>query len=137
VRPQGFDGAVVERDRPSTGLRLRRRQHELARDRYELLKDRDGAMLKVEAPAKSDCFAAPAAGHGEQAPNLYLDALERRAAILEEWQLRDEPLMSEGSKGQWIEHPSIKMLREHDELCSRLAVPGVRRPKSSKLRSVK
>ena len=50
-------------------------------------------------------------------------AVRRRAAIAKEWRALGSPLLSEGSAGQLVEHPLLRMLREHDGLLDRLALP--------------
>jgi hypothetical protein len=81
----------------------------------------------------------------------YQDAAERREAIRQAWIEAGEPLLSEGSTGQLVEHPFVKMLREHDVLVDRLgasvrkrhrgpepsAVPGLPAPLEQKIRRVK
>jgi hypothetical protein len=62
-------------------------------------------------------------GVSEDAERLYREALERREAIHAEWVRCGRRLLSEGSTGQLVEHPLVKMLREHDMLLDRLAVP--------------
>jgi hypothetical protein len=57
----------------------------------------------------------------DDAERLYLDALARRDAIRDAWQAEGRPLLSAGSTGQLVEHPLVKMLREHDVLVERLA----------------
>lgn len=42
--------------------------------------------------------------------------MARREAIEAEWIREGEPLLSTGSTGQLMEHPLVKMLREHDRL---------------------
>ena len=51
----------------------------------------------------------------------YDDAVERREQIKLLWEQEGQPLLSTGSQGQLIEHPLLKMLREHDLLVQRLA----------------
>ncbi|MGZ4394531.1 MAG: hypothetical protein ACXVZ2_04115 [Gaiellaceae bacterium] len=51
----------------------------------------------------------------------YLAACERRHAIWSAWIAEDSPLLSVGSTGQPIEHPLVRMLRDHDLLVDRLA----------------
>lgn len=53
----------------------------------------------------------------------YASALARRQAIESEWRELGEPLMSTGSTGQLQEHPLVKMMREHDVLLDKLALP--------------
>lgn len=60
--------------------------------------------------------------HDQEALERYEDALARSAAIKELWELEGSPLLSTGSKGQIIEHPLLKMMREHDLLVQKLAV---------------
>jgi len=55
------------------------------------------------------------------AEGRYLDAVARRAAIQGEWVESGSPLLSAGSTGQLVEHPLVKMLRDHDVLVDRLA----------------
>jgi len=52
----------------------------------------------------------------------YEEASARRAAIKELWDLEGSPLLSTGSQGQIVEHPLVKMLREHDLLVQKLSV---------------
>jgi hypothetical protein len=54
------------------------------------------------------------------AENRYREAVERRDAILEAWKAEGEPLLATGSTGQLVEHPLVKMLRDHDLLVDRL-----------------
>lgn len=58
---------------------------------------------------------------------LYLDALSRRDAIRDAWQAEGAPLLAAGSTGQLVEHPLVKMLREHDVLVERLGARARRR----------
>ena len=51
----------------------------------------------------------------------YREAVERRDAIKATWEAEGSPLLAEGSVGQLVEHPLLKMLREADLLCDRLA----------------
>jgi hypothetical protein len=51
----------------------------------------------------------------------YEAACARREACENEWIALGEPLLTAGSKGQLIEHPLVKMLRDHDVLIDRLA----------------
>jgi hypothetical protein len=55
------------------------------------------------------------------AEGRYREAVERREAIREAWQAEGAPLLTTGSTGQLVEHPLVKMLREHDVLVDRLA----------------
>ena len=52
----------------------------------------------------------------------YLEAVARRDAIRDAWEAEGSPLLATGSTGQLVEHPLVKMLREHDILVDRLAV---------------
>jgi hypothetical protein len=51
----------------------------------------------------------------------YREAAERRDAIRDAWEAEGSPLLAHGSTGQLVEHPLVKMLREHDLLVDRLA----------------
>ena len=62
-----------------------------------------------------------AADFSGEAEGRYREAAERRQAILEAWQKEGEPLLATGSTGQLVEHPLVKMLRDHDVLVDRLA----------------
>jgi hypothetical protein len=62
------------------------------------------------------------ADHEAEALARYEEAQERRVAIKELWELEGSPLLSFGSQGQTIEHPLVKMLRDHDLLVQKLAV---------------
>jgi hypothetical protein len=57
----------------------------------------------------------------EDAEVRYRDAVARRDAIRDAWQAEGSPLLATGSTGQLVEHPYVKMLREHDVLVDRLA----------------
>ena len=57
----------------------------------------------------------------EDAQRRYLEAVTRRDAIRDTWQAEGSPLLATGSTGQLVEHPLVKMLREHDLLVDRLA----------------
>lgn len=84
------------------------------------------------------------------AEERYASAKARRDAIEAEWIRLNMPLVGYGSQNQEQEHVLVKMLREHDALLVKLgaelkrvhrgpvpsAVPSIRVPKSSKLRSV-
>lgn len=61
------------------------------------------------------------------AEQRYLEAVVRRAAIRDAWREEGEPLLATGSTGQLVEHPLVKMLREHDLLVDRLATAVRRR----------
>jgi hypothetical protein len=60
--------------------------------------------------------------HDAESLVRYEEAAARREQIKSLWELEGSPLLSEGSKGQLIEHPLLKMLREHDLLVQKLAV---------------
>jgi hypothetical protein len=51
---------------------------------------------------------------------LHDEAVMRRNAINEQWVGLGCPLLTSGSTGQLVEHPLVKMLREHDVLVQRL-----------------
>jgi len=51
---------------------------------------------------------------------LYTEALARRDAVAEQWAELGSPLLTNGSMGQLVEHPLVKMLREHEVLVARL-----------------
>jgi hypothetical protein len=51
----------------------------------------------------------------------YGEAVTRRDAIRDAWEAEGSPLLATGSTGQLVEHPYVKMLREHDVLVDRLA----------------
>ena len=51
----------------------------------------------------------------------YTEAVARREAIRDTWDAEGAPLLATGSTGQLVEHPLVKMLREHDLLVDRLA----------------
>jgi hypothetical protein len=50
----------------------------------------------------------------------YSEAMARRDAIRDAWEAQGSPLLTTGSTGQLVEHPFVKMLREHDLLVDRL-----------------
>ena len=54
------------------------------------------------------------------AEGRYLEAVARRDAIRDAWEAESAPLLATGSTGQLVEHPLVKMLREHDLLVDRL-----------------
>jgi hypothetical protein len=58
-----------------------------------------------------------------EAESRYLEAVARRDAIRDAWVGEGSPLLSRGSTGQLVEHPLVKMLREHDLLVDRLSLP--------------
>jgi hypothetical protein len=49
-----------------------------------------------------------------------MEALARRDAVAAEWAELGSPLLTNGSMGQLVEHPLVKMLREHEVLVARL-----------------
>jgi hypothetical protein len=55
-----------------------------------------------------------------EAENRYTEAVARRDAIQAAWEAEGAPLLTSGSTGQLVEHPLVKMLREHDLLADRL-----------------
>jgi hypothetical protein len=57
------------------------------------------------------------------AERIYAEALERRDEIMAEWEELGRPKLERGSTGQLIEHPLVKMLREHEVIVAKLAVP--------------
>jgi hypothetical protein len=59
------------------------------------------------------------------AETRYVEAMSRRDAIRDAWEADGSPLLATGSTGQLVEHPYLKMLRDHDLLVDRLGV-GVR-----------
>jgi hypothetical protein len=62
-----------------------------------------------------------------EAENRYLEAVSRRDAIRDAWEADGSPLLATGSTGQLVEHPYLKMLREHDLLVDRLGAAVGRR----------
>jgi hypothetical protein len=86
------------------------------------------------------------------AENRYAEAVARRDAIRDAWIAADEPLLATGSTGQLVEHPLVKMLRDHDVLVMRLEavlrkrhagpepsaviVPSIGKSPAAKLRAV-
>ena len=62
-----------------------------------------------------------------EAEARYEAASLRLSALYEEWFDEGSPSMSKGSMGQLVEHPLVKMIREHELLCDRLAAPLVKR----------
>lgn len=61
------------------------------------------------------------------AESRYLEAVARRDAIRDAWIAEGSPLLTTGSTGQLVEHPLVKMLRDHDVLADRLAAVAGRR----------
>jgi len=55
-----------------------------------------------------------------EAEGRYSEAVARRDAIRDAWEAEGAPLLTTGSTGQLVEHPLVKMLREHDLLVDRL-----------------
>jgi len=68
----------------------------------------------------SSAFFADAEGR-------YLEAVARRDAIRDAWLAEGTPLLSRGSTAQLVEHPYVKMLRDHDLLVDRLGATARRR----------
>lgn len=68
----------------------------------------------------SSAFFADAEGR-------YLEAVARRDAIRDAWKEEGEPLLSRGSTNQLVEHPFLRMLRDHDVLVDRLMSTARRR----------
>ena len=60
-------------------------------------------------------------GFSDDAEQRYLEAVSRRGAIRDAWEAEGAPLLATGSTGQLVEHPLVKMLREHDLLVDRLS----------------
>lgn len=56
-----------------------------------------------------------------EAEGRYVEAVARRDAIRDAWEAEGSPLLATGSTGQLVEHPYVKMLRDHDLLVDRLA----------------
>jgi hypothetical protein len=69
----------------------------------------------------------PAADFAADAELRYVEAVARRDAIRDAWIVDGAPLLSQGSTGQLVEHPYLKMLRDHDLLVSRLGAVVSRR----------
>jgi hypothetical protein len=57
----------------------------------------------------------------EDAEGRYQEAVARREAIARAWEDEGSPLLASGSTGQLVEHPLVKMLRDHDLLVDRLS----------------
>jgi hypothetical protein len=57
----------------------------------------------------------------------YADVVARRDAIRAAWEAEGSPLLATGSMGQSVEHPLVKMLRDHELLADRLAAAAQRR----------
>jgi hypothetical protein len=55
-----------------------------------------------------------------EAENRYAEAVARRDAIRDAWEAEGAPLLATGSTGQLVEHPLVKMLRDHDLLVDKL-----------------
>ncbi len=62
-----------------------------------------------------------------EAEQRYLEAVARRDAIRDAWEADGSPLLATGSTGQLVEHPYLKMLRDHDLLVDRLGAVVSRR----------
>jgi hypothetical protein len=73
-----------------------------------------------------------AADFPADAEGRYLEAAARRDAIRDAWQAEGEPLLATGSTGQLVEHPLVKMLRDHDVLVDRLAAAAKQRHRGPK-----
>jgi hypothetical protein len=56
-----------------------------------------------------------------EAEGRYVEAVARRVAIRDAWEAEGSPLLASGSTGQLVEHPYLRMLRDHDVLVDRLA----------------
>jgi hypothetical protein len=61
-----------------------------------------------------------------EAEARYREAVARRDAIQAAWEAEGSPLLARGSTGQLVEHPLVKMLRDHDLLVDRLAAAARR-----------
>ena len=55
------------------------------------------------------------------AEQRHREAIERRDRIVVAWEAEGRPLTTRGSQGQLVEHPYIRMMRDHDLLVARLA----------------
>ena len=55
-----------------------------------------------------------------EAENRYQETVERRNSIRDAWEAEGAPLLTTGSTGQLVEHPYVRMFREHDLLVDRL-----------------
>jgi hypothetical protein len=62
-----------------------------------------------------------------EAEARYAEAVARPEAIRDAWEAEGSPLLATGSTGQLVEHPYVRMLREHDLLVDRLATAVKRR----------
>jgi hypothetical protein len=60
----------------------------------------------------------------------YEDAQSRRDMIYEQWIGDGAPLLAMGSTGQLVEHPLVRMIRDHDALLVKLEV-AVRQKRTS------
>jgi hypothetical protein len=58
---------------------------------------------------------------------LYSEAHKRLGELREEWDRLERPLLTNGSMGQLVEHPLVKMIREHEVLASKLGELANRR----------
>ena len=88
--------------------------------RRKSLDDFCAAALRHLETRKFD-LAVFVSGDFSDAERLYAEAVARRDAIRDTWSAEGEPLLATGSTGQLVEHPYVKMLREHDLLVDRLA----------------
>ena len=61
------------------------------------------------------------------AETRYREAVVRRDAIRDAWEADGSPLLATGSTGQLVEHPLVKMLRDHYLLVDRLGAAVSRR----------
>jgi hypothetical protein len=61
------------------------------------------------------------------AESRYVEAVARRDAIRDAWEADGSQLLATGSTGQLVEHPLVRMLRDHDVLVDRLAAAVRRR----------
>jgi hypothetical protein len=62
-----------------------------------------------------------------EAESRYSEAVARRDAIRDAWEAEGSPLLASGSTGQLVEHPYVKMLRDHDLLADRLGAVSRKR----------
>ena len=94
-------------------------------------RDRGAAWRRGRLERPDDSLASPRSGlpslflmgadFQAEAESRYSDAVGRRDAIAAAWVKSGSPLLSEGSTGQTVEHPLVKMLRDHDVLVDRLS----------------
>lgn len=57
------------------------------------------------------------------AEDRYRTACARRRGIEKAWRELGSPFLARGSQGQELEHPLVAMLRSHDALLLKLALP--------------